>query len=375
MIICCGLAIRHVQTLKSSDVLGINPENLLTLRVELPTYHYTEEIQRAAFYEQMFKKIETLPGIESAGAVSHLPIGSAQRLGGSITIKGRQEKEDHFTGYHVVTPGFFEAMGVRLLSGRVFVARDNAAAPPVAIVNEKAAMRYWPDGDAVGRQTMLDGPDYEANWVSIVGVVADFGCTVFGEPFPPALYIPHGQDPRSGMDLVVRAQGDPMAVVESLRETIHGLDAGIPVYSIRTMNDMVQNWLRDDRWLAYFLGGLALLVLCLACIGLFGIMSYAVSQRTNEFGIRIAVGADRREILRLVVKGCLELSGKGILIGILLSLPIGILMASFLYGVGGLDPWTYGGVILLFLAVALAAGYLPARRATRIDPMLALRYE
>jgi ABC-type antimicrobial peptide transport system permease subunit len=177
------------------------------------------------------------------------------------------------------------------------------------------------------------------------------------------------------MDLVVRAQGNPEAFMESMRGTIHGMDAGIPVYSIRTINDRVHTWLRDDRWLSYFLGGLAALVLCLACIGLFGIMSYAVSQRTNELGIRIAIGADRREIFRLVIKGCLELSGKGILLGLLLSIPIGLLMASNLYGVGGLDPLTYGGVILLLLAVAFAAGYLPARKATRIDPMMALRYE
>jgi predicted permease len=375
MIICCGLAVRHVQTLKSAEVLGINPENLLTLRVELPTYHYTEEIQRRAFYEQMSEKISALPGIESAGAVSHLPIGSEQRFGGSITIEGQQEKEEHFSGYHVVTPGFFEAMGVRLLNGRTFTQRDHAGGLPVAILNQKAAMRYWPDGDAVGRQIMLDGPDYKENRVTIVGVVADFGCTVWGEPFPPALYIPHGQNPSSGMDVIVRAQGDPKAAMESMREAIRGMDAGIPVYSVRTINDMVHTWLRDDRWLSYFLGGLALLVLCLACIGLFGIMSYAVSQRTNELGIRIAFGADRGDILRLVIKGSLELSGKGILIGLLLSIPIGILMASNLYGVGGLDPLTYGGVILLLLAVAFTAGYLPARRATRIDPMLALRYE
>jgi putative ABC transport system permease protein len=375
MIICCGLAVRHVQTLKSSEVLGINPDNLITLRVELPTYRYSEDVERAVFYEQMFDKIAALPGIESAGAMSSLPIGSVQRLSGSITIEGRQEKEEHFSGYHVVTPRLFEAMGVRLMGGRFFTERDHAAGPPVAILNQKAATRYWPDGGAVGRQLLLDGPDYESNWVSIVGVVADFGCTVFGEPFPPALYIPHGQNPSPGMDLIVKAQGDPQIAMESMRRTIRGMDAGIPVYSIRTINDRVHTWLRDDRWLSYFLGGLALLVLCLACIGLFGIMSYAVSQRTNELGIRIALGADREEILRLVMKGCLELSGKGILFGTLLSIPIGIWMAANLYGVDGLDPLTYGGVIVLLLAVALASGYLPARRATRVDPLLALRYE
>ncbi|MFH1573852.1 MAG: FtsX-like permease family protein [Acidobacteriota bacterium] len=177
------------------------------------------------------------------------------------------------------------------------------------------------------------------------------------------------------MDLVARIHADPKTTVESLRETIHGMDSGIPVYNIRTIDEVVHTWLRDDGWLSYFLGGLAALVLCLSCIGLYGIMSCAVVLRTNKFGIRMAIGADRRDVLRPVIRGCLKLSGVGILIGLLLSIPIGIFMASYLYGVSGLDPLTYAGVILRLLAVSLAAGYLPARRATGIDPLLALRYE
>jgi len=375
MIICCGLAVRHVQTLKSRDVLGIDPDNLITLRMDLPGYRYSDDAQQEAFYRQMFEKVEALPGIEAAGAMSHLPIGTVARFGGEITIEGRPEKEEDFYGYHVVSPGLFRAMGVRLLNGRVFTERDIASGPPVAILNQKAAMRYWPEGNALGRQIKLADRSGGAKWLTIVGVVADFGCTVFGEPFPPALYLPHGQSPSAEMDLVARIQGDPKAAIESLRETIHGMDSGIPLYNIRTVDEMVHTWLRDDRWLTYFLGGLAVLVLCLACVGLYGIMSYAVVLRTNEFGIRMAIGADPRDVLLLVIKGSLRLSGIGILIGLLLSVPIGILMASYLYGVSGLDPLTYVGVILLLLAVSLAAGYLPARRATRIDPTLALRYE
>jgi len=379
MIICCGLAVRHVQTLKSADILGIDPENLLTLRVDLPRYHYTENAKVAAFYQQMFQKIEALPGIESAGAMSYLPIGSVQRLRGSITIEGRRQKEEDFYGYHVVSPGLFNAMGTRLLSGRFFTERDNSAGQPAAILNQKAAMRYWPEGDAVGRQIMLDNgsspASHEAKWATIVGVVADFGCNVWGEPFPPALYIPHGQSPSPGMDLVVRTQADPRAVIDSLRGTIHGMDSGIPVYDFGTVDGRVHTWLRDDRWLSYLLAGLSILVIGLACIGLYGIMSYSVIQRTNELGIRMAIGAERRDILRLVIKGSLKLALKGILIGLVLSIPIGMSMASLLYGIGGLDPLTYAGVIVLLIVVALAAGYLPARRATKIDPMLALRYE
>jgi putative ABC transport system permease protein len=242
-------------------------------------------------------------------------------------------------------------------------------------MNRRAALRYWPDGDAVGKRIKLDGPEYAPRWATIIGVVADFGCDVFGEPFPPSLYVPLGQNPYSRMDVVARTRYDPGNAMESIRKIIHGIDPGIPINDMSAANDLVHRWLRDDRWLAYFLGGLAALVLGLASIGLFGIMSYTVAQRTGEIGVRLALGAERRDILRLVIRRCLKLTATGTVAGILISIPIGMLMAANLRGVTGLDPLTYGGVVLLLLAVSLAAGILPARRATKIDPMLALRYE
>ena len=375
LIICSGLALRHVQTLRSADSIGFDPDRLLSFSVELPRYRYTGEEQRANFYRDMLENIEAAPGIESAGAISKLPIGTAARLSGKITIEGRAEPEKDFYGYHVASAGVFRTLEVRLAGGRLFTEQDRAAGAPVAIMNRRAAMRYWPDGDAVGKRVKLDGPAYAERWVTIVGVVTDFGCDVFGEPFPPALYVPLGQNPYATMDVIARTHYDPVTAMESVRKIVHGMDPGIPINDLSAAGDLVHRWLRDDRWLAYFLGGLAALVLGLASIGLFGIMSYTVAQRTGEIGVRLALGAERRDILRLVIRRCLKLTAIGTVAGILISIPIGMLMASSLRGVTGLDPLTYGGVVLLLFAVSLAAGILPAHRATKIDPVLALRCE
>ena len=293
LVICSGLALRHVQTLRSADSIGFDPERLLSFSIELPRTRYGGEAQRARFYREMIERLEETPGVESAGVISTLPVGTASRLPGSITIDGHPEPEAGFGGYHVVSAGAFRTLGVRLTGGRLFTEQDRSAGAPVAIVNRRAATRYWPDGDAVGRRARLEGPAYEERWVTIVGVVADFGCDVFGEPFPPALYVPLGQNPPASIDVVVRTHDDPAQALKSVRTIVHGMDPGIPIGNLGAAQELVHRWLRDDRWLAYFLGGLAVLVLGLASIGLFGIMSYAVVQRTGEFAVRRALGAER----------------------------------------------------------------------------------
>ena len=375
LIICSGLALRHVQTLKSANSIGFDYEHLLSFSIELPRYRHASEEQRANVYREMLETIEAAPGVESAGAISTLPIGNASKLPGAITIEGRAEPEKDFSGYQVASAGLFGTLGVRLAGGRLFTEQDRTGGAPVAIVNRRAALRYWPDGDAVGKRVKLGGPAYAGRWVTVVGVVTDFGCDVFGEPFPPALYVPLGQNPPARLDVIARMRDDPAASMEAVRKIVHGLDPGIPVNDLSTAGDLVHRWLRDDRWLAYFFGGLAALVLGLASIGLFGIVSYTVAQRTGEIGVRLALGAEPRDVLRLVVRHCLGLTAIGTVIGVLLSIPIGMVMAANLRGVTGMDPLTYGGVILLLLAVSLAAGILPARRAMRIDPVVALRYE
>jgi putative ABC transport system permease protein len=290
----------------------------------------------------------------------------------------------------MVTPGFFETLEIPLLRGRSFSAGDHADAQPVVLINERMARQYWPNEDPVGQRITLDRrssgmpnvtvigadtPEEEVTWRTIVGVVGNAGYTFRGGPQPPTLYLPHAQEPWASMVVVARTIGDPKAAIPVLRGAIRNIDAGVPVHEFRTVADMVHRWSRDDRSAAWFLGTLAALALGLASLGLYGVMSYAVEQRTHEIGVRIALGADKSDVLRLVIKRCLTLAALGIAIGLLLSAPVGLAIEFLLFGVSGIDPPAYAGVSLLLLAVAALAGYIPARRAAKVHPVVALRCE
>jgi predicted permease len=331
-----------------------------------------------AFYRGAVEAVEALPGVTAAGATLSLPLGGDRSTYGPFKVEGRVSDDSYdpdASGYQVVTHGYFHAMGIALVRGRFFSELDHAEAEQVAIINQRMARKYWPDQDAVGRRLTFSGETSEARWTTIVGVVADAGCSIMGEPPRPILYLPHLQKPSFSMFVVARTEGDPRAAIPAVRSAIHALDGEVPVYDFRTVDAIIHQWLRDDRLLASFFGGVAALAVGLAAVGLYGMMSYSVVQRTREIGVRIAMGANRREILGLVLRRCLRLSIIGVAVGLLLSIPAGIALASWLYGVGGTDPVTLLGVPVLLLAVALAAGYLPALRATRVDPMTALRCE
>ncbi|UCC32560.1 MAG: ABC transporter permease [Phycisphaerales bacterium] len=393
LFICCGLTIRHLIALRSAE-FGFNAERLITMQVDLPWYRYREPTQWVTFYRDAIEAIEAMPGIDRAGASVSLPIFvlGATRMA-SVTIEGRSSDETSpldVGGYKMVTPGFFETMEIPLLSGRYFTASDHADGQPVALINERMARQYWPNEDPVGQRLTLDQrasgitnvtiigadpPEAEVTWRMVVGVVANAGSTLRGGPPPPTLYLPHAQKPSASMAVVARTLGDPKAAIPALRSAIRTIDPGAPVHDFLTVADIVHRWSRDDRGAAWFLGTLAALALGLASLGLYGVMSYAVEQRTHEIGVRVALGAGGRAILRLVIKRCVTLAAIGIAIGLVLSAPVGLAIESLLFGVSGIDPVAYAGVSALLLAVAVLAGYLPARRATRIDPMVALRCE
>ncbi len=384
LLICCALTLRHMGVVKSMDY-GFNTERLLTLKVDLPAYRYTTDAQWGAFYRDAIEIIRGTPGIEGAGAATAVPgfAGFGGRFAGYsgfalVTIAGqppRDPDDRRTTPYQPVTPGYFEVLEAPLLRGRLFTQADAAGALPVVIVNEEMAQRDWPDEDPIGKRLTLDADLSEARWITVVGVVGNTIPTLDGEGFTPMLYLPYEQEPVSRMFIVARTAGNPMDAVSALRGAVHGIDAEIPVYNFRSFEDILHEWSRDDRLAAVFLGGLAVLALSIASMGLYGVMSYAVQQRTREIGVRIALGAGRREIMRLVLRRCLRLAGVGIGIGVLLSVPAGLAIESELIGVTGIDPLAYAGVSGLLLAVAALAGYVPARRATKVDPMMALRCE
>ena len=377
LFICCGLTIRHLIALRSAE-FGFNADRLMTVQVDLPWHRYREPAQWATFYRDALETIEAMPGIERAAATMSLPVFGMSSAYAPVTIEGRSSEEMSpldVRGYQAVTPGYFETMEIPLLSGRYFNERDHAGSQPVALINERMARHYWPNEDPVGRRLTFDQDLSEATWTTIVGVVANAGHTFSGGPPPPILYLPHPQKPTPSMAIVARTLGDPKDAIPALRTAIHDIDAGIPVHDFRTVADVVHYWSREDRMAAWFLGVLAALALSLAALGLYGVMSYAVEQRTHEIGVRVALGACKSDVLRLVLKRCLTLTIVGIAIGLLLSAPVGLAIQSQLFGISGIDPAAYVGVSVLLLAVAALAGYVPARRATKVDPMVALRCE
>jgi putative ABC transport system permease protein len=378
LLVCCGLAVRHIQYLRSTARVGFNPDRLLSMRVDLPMHRYEDGARRAGFFDGIVKEMAALPWIEGASAALSLPVGSGIFVAGPIAIEGRaggDSSQERVGGYQVVTPEYFSVMGIPLLRGRYFTDQDHADTLRVAIISQRMAERDWPDEDPIGRRFALDEDPSQANWFTVVGIVPDAGCNILGEPPRPTLYLPHRQQPVSELIVVARTSGEPLDTVQALRGIVRQADPGIPVYDIQTLEENINSWLRDDRLLAGFLGLLAALALGLACIGLYGVMSYSVGQRTHEIGVRLAMGATGREISWMVLRSCVKLCSAGILIGLVVAAPVGVLTASFMYGIGGFDPVTLLGVTLLLLSVSVLAGYLPARRAMRVDPMAALRCE
>jgi predicted permease len=377
LLVVCGMISKHLVSLEMLD-LGFNTENIISMTVRLPENRTQNPQQGQAFYRRAIEAVNALPGIERAAGGYQLPVFHFIGPSSPVAIEGRLDENTDLQvqwGHRVVTSEFFQTLEVPLIRGRYFTPADHSEARPVAVINQRMARLYWPNENPLGKLVTLDPEAAQIKWVTIVGVVGDTGRHVFGGPPPGLLYLPLEQNPVSTIRIIARTQGDPMDMTGSLRSAIHGVDPMVPVSSFKTVDDMVRYWLRDDRMTAWFFGGLAVLALFLASIGLYGVMSYSVVQRTHEIGIRVAMGAFRRDIMLLVIKRCLRLCVIGIAIGVLLSLPMGFVVKSFLYQVGPVDPTAYAGVIALLLLVAFLAGFVPARRAARVDPMVALRYE
>ena len=379
LLISCAMAGRQLAFFESLD-FGFDTENLLTMNVNVPMHRYQGEPQRAAFFRDAMEALEAVPGIAAVGASLNFPVGAGQRRGyeGSLQVEGslgEEERPGDVGGFDVVTPGYFQAMGVSLVSGRVFSARDRSDGQLVAVVNERMAAHYWPDDDALGKRFTFDPTVPEPEWFTVVGVVADFGSNFWGEPTAARVYLPHAQRPFADMVVSVRTHADPFDMIPSLRAAVHGIDPGVPLSGFLTVDDHVDIWLNETRSIATMVGGMGLLALGLASVGLFGTISFSVVQRTREIGVRVALGARRRAIMQLVFRRSLRLAAIGIGIGLVLSLAVGIALISTIYGIEAPRPTTVLGVLALLLAVALVAAYFPARRATRIDPLIALRAE
>jgi len=369
-----GLLVMSYARLRGEDP-GFDADGVLTTQVSLPEAKYPTRQQRLAFFEEALGRVRQLPGVEAAGAVSDLPF-SHSRTSRSFDIDGRPaaEGESRNADYRVATPDYFRAMGVALLRGRDFDARDSADAQPAVVINEAMARRFFPGEDPLGRRLVYsdDGKEVARE---VVGVVADLKHDNLAAEKAPEVYVPFAQRPPQGLFLAVRGGRDAGALAAPLRKAIREVDPDQPVYNVATMRQRIDGSVAPQRLNTVLLGLLAAAAAALSATGIFGVVSYAVARRTHEIGVRVALGAQARDVVRLVVGHGMRLAAAGVLLGLAGAFALTRLLSGLLYGVSATDPLVFGGAALLLSSVALFACYLPARRATRVDPMVALRYE
>jgi predicted permease len=374
LLIGAGLLLRSFTRLLSADK-GFDAARVLTFDLNLSGQKYSQPTQEAAFFARVLERLGALPGVEAAAASSSLALGG-NGSNGDIAIEGRQFPRETraMADKRIVSSQFFRAMHIPVIHGRPFSPGDIAGAPPVAIINQALARKFFPNENPIGKR--IDFMWDTEGWQEIVGVVGDVKEEALNVPPAPAIYVPFLQRPASAMTVFLRAKSDdPAALTAAARTVVLGMDSQQPLSNVRTLEDVVSLSVADRRLTLGLMSAFALLALVLSGIGVYGVVSYSVAQRTNEIGVRLALGAQPRDILHLVVGGGLRSVLAGVGIGLAASLGLTRLMASLLYNVSPADPLTYAAVSVLLIGIALAACFVPARRATRVDPMVALRYE
>ena len=359
---------------------GFNPQHLLAATISLPETRYSDEKQQNAFYDQVLERLAGVPGVEASGAINYLPLGG----GGWMRRFAMSDQPPPAPGqepravFNIVTPDYFRAMEIPMIQGRSFSASDGANAPLVAIINETLARNFLPGESPLGKRIRnIASRDPQPPWMEIVGVVGDIRPARLTTAAGPQMYVARAQiafsDPQ--MTLVVRTASEPGNLAGAIRSAVQAVDKDQPVYDIRTMPEVMSNSIATPRFNLLLVGVFAVLALVLAVIGVYGVMSYLVAQRTHEVGLRMALGADARNILKLVIGRGMILAFAGVGIGLGAAFALTRIMANLLYGVSPTDPLTFSAIALLLTSVALLACYIPARRATTVDPMIALRNE
>jgi len=375
LLIGAGLLIKSFQHLRHVNP-GFNPRNVLTASITLPSERYPKDGQQQEFYRQTIEKISNNPDIEAAGAIMPLPY-SNNGITTSFTIEGLPEPEigaKPRAGGRIITPGYIRAMGIPLIKGRLLTDHDDAAASPkVLLINESLARRYFPGQDPIGKRLKLGLNDISGEIVGLVGDVRD---RALNREALPEYYVPYAHVTIDSMSIIARAKtGEPMKLVAPIRNTVREIDKDLPVFQLRSMESRVSDSLTRERFSMTLLSVLAGLALVLAVAGIFSVMSFLVAQRSHEIGIRTALGAQRLDVLKLILGQGMRLTLIGILIGLFLSFALTRLIKEFLYQVDTLDPMIFVVVSLILAGAALAACWMPARRATKLDPLAALRCE
>jgi putative ABC transport system permease protein len=384
LLIGAGLLFRSFLRLTAVDS-GFNPNHLLTFQLSLPEGRYVEDRQVVAFYQQLIERFTHLPGVESIGATNALPTSGSGGVR-PLSIEGQPLPEPGkgaIAQYRLVSPGYFSAMKIPLLQGREFTVRDGDQAPGVVIINQALARKFFPNEDPVGKRVTLGG--FADAWGEVVGVVGDvrhWGVTSEEEP---EMYWAYSQSwlarsptlgrLRRSLTVVIRTSGKPEELTQAVRREVTALDKMLPVSNLKTMEERMGASLSRQRFNALLISIFATLALLLAALGLYGVMSYSVSRRTNEIGIRMALGAQTGDVLKLVIREGMTLALVGIAIGLIVAFALTRLMSKLLFGVSATDPLTFVVIASILTMAALLACWLPARRAAKVDPMAALRYE
>jgi predicted permease len=377
LVIVAGLLAQTFFHLLAADA-GFRAEHALTTELSLPELKYPDQSHIVNLYQRALRRLQAEPGIESAAIVETVPLGGATESTG-IRIPGKPPTTNgqrRYANYTIASPGFFGTVGAPILRGRDFLESDTASSMPVTIINDAMAKKFWPDEDPIGKQVGPGSPLYPA--ATIIGIVADIKHLSMREQPGPEMYVPFTQKVWPSlltMEVVVRTRLDSASAANGIRNAIHSVDADLPVANVTTLTTLVDDSVAQPRFSMLLLGVFAAFALILACIGIYGVISYSVMQRTREIGVRVALGASRLDVFGMILNQGARLAGLGIVIGVVISLAISRLLAGFLYGIRPADPVTFICVCVLLIGVALLASYLPAHRAMRVDPLVALRHE
>jgi putative ABC transport system permease protein len=380
LLVGSGLLLRSFSRLQEVPP-GFQPDHLLVADIPLSPTAYAKPQDRYQFFDRLVERAKSLPGVRSAAAASFLPVSG----GGSIihfNITGRPPKSPHefvAAGYRTITPNYLATLGVPLLQGRFFTRGDNEKSPAVVIINATMAHTFFPNENPLGKRLQLGAlPEQEVPTMEIVGVVGDVHFGLGTDP-QAEMYLPYRQAdlllPVFQLSVILRTAGDPALQTSALRSALAEIDPNQPLVKVRTMEENMATTVAQPRFRTWLIGILAMLALVLAAVGVYGVMSYTVTQRTSEIGVRVALGAQPKDVFRIIVGEGLRLALFGVGVGLVAALVLTRLLQSFLFGISAYDPVTFIAVSLLLTLVAAAASYFPARRATRVDPMIALRYE
>lgn len=376
VLVGAGLLIRSFLSLQHTDP-GFRADNILALSLTLPDYKYPKEADRRIFLDRLLEGTKSLPGVQAVGETSSLPLSGAVPSS-SFYIEGRpvaSGQQAPHGDYASVTSDYFQTLGIKLVRGRVFTEHDNSDTSGVAIIDESMARKYWSTEDPIGKRITFEGGRQNPVWREIVGIVGHVKSQSLDAESRSQYYVPVDQRPESSMFLAVRTAGGPSSLAPAVRDLIHSLDKDLPIYRVTTMEQLVAVSMAQRRFSMLLLGVFALIALLLAAVGLYGVTAYSVTQRTHEIGLRVALGAQRSDVLKLVIGEGMLLAVIGVAIGLAAAFALTRVMSAMLFGVGATDRTTFVAVSTLLAIVTLLACWIAARRATRVDPLVALRYD